>query len=219
MSASVVTISAQLGAGGTAMARSVADALDYRYYDWQITSEAAQLAAVPPDVIVASERAPTFLERMLNRLLAASAVTGEESQVMLGPDPSVVASAVQSLGSEDYRQFIQKVIEELADRGDAVIVGHAGQVTLRKRPGVLKVLVHGSPQRRAERLVSDERAAGIEQALKHVQETDRDRLRLFKSGYQVDWLDSALYDLCLNTDHLSPDQCGDLVVWAAKSYP
>ena len=219
MAASIVTISTQLGTGGTAMARSIADMLGYRYYDWQITSEAANLAGVSPEVIAASERVPSFLERMLTRLLAASAVTGEESQVMLGPDPSVVASAVQSLGSEDYRRFIHRVVEELADRGEAVIVGHAGQVTLRDRSGVLKVLVCGSPARRAERLVAEERAASLEEAAKNVQATDRDRGRLFKTAYHVEWLDAALYDLCLNTDHLSPEHGAELIVASAKAYP
>jgi cytidylate kinase len=219
MTARIVTVSAQLGAGGTAMARHVADALGFRYFDWQVTSEAAALAGVSPEVIAASERMPSFMERVLSRLLAASAVTGEESQVMLGPDPSVIATAVQSLGSEDYRRFIEHVVEGLAESGEAVIVGHAGQATLRGRPGVLKVLVHGSPKRRAERMVYEERAATVAEALKNVNDTDRDRLRLFKSAYHVDWLDPAIYDLCLNTDNLPPEQCADLVVAVAKAYP
>jgi cytidylate kinase len=146
-------------------------------------------------------------------------VTGEESQVMLGPDPSVIATAVQSLGSEDYRRFIEQVVEGLAESGEAVLVGHAGQATLHDRAGVLKVLVYGAPKLRAERMVREERAATIEQALKNVSDTDRDRLRLFKSAYHVDWLDPAMYDLCLNTDRLPPEECVGLVVAAAKAYP
>jgi cytidylate kinase len=219
MTASVVTVSSQLGSGGIAIGWSVAEALGFRYYDWQVTSQAAELAGVAPDVVAASERMPGFLERMLNRLLAASAVSGEETHAVLGQDPAVLASAVQTLGSEGYRAFIDKVIRELADHGDAVIVGHAGQATLHDRPDVLKVLVRGSAQKRAERLIEEGRRKTVAEALKAVEETDRDRSRLLKTAYHLHWLDATNYDICLDTDVLPIDYCVDLVVTAARAHP
>jgi len=69
VTASIVTISGQTGSGGAAIARRVAEKLRYRYYDWEIISQAAQAAGVWPEVLAATaERVPTFLERMLRRL-------------------------------------------------------------------------------------------------------------------------------------------------------
>jgi cytidylate kinase len=216
MAASVVTFSVQVGAPGTAIARQVAEALSYRYYDWEVTSQAAALAGVSPEVIVASERVPGFLERVLNRLLSASALSADETQAIFGPNPAVVTAALQSLSSEDYRSFIERVLAGLADRGEAVIVGHAGQAALAGRPGVLRVLVHGSAERRAERLAA-EREMSPEEALKAIIQSDMDRAKFFKRAYKLDWLGAAAYDLTLNSDNIPTETARDIVLAAARS--
>src|SRR5688500_8839757 len=144
MSANIVALSVQTGSGGYAIARQVADRLGFKYYDWEITLEAARLAGVPPTDVVAAERVPGFLERMMRRLGAISTMTIEGSPGFSDPSPAVWNSALQSLTSDDYRQFIERVVEGLSQAGDAVIVGHAGQRILRNTSGVLKVFVHGA---------------------------------------------------------------------------
>ena len=34
-----------------------------------------------------------------------------------------------------------------------------------------------------------------------------------------DWLDAAMYDLTIDTDHLSPDRAADIIVTAAQAAP
>jgi cytidylate kinase len=216
MAASNVTFSVQLGSGGFAIARSVADQLGFRYYDWEVTSQAAEMAGVSPDAIAASERVPGFVERMMRRLSAAPALSSEEA--VLEPAPSMVVSAVQSLTSDDYRQFVERVVRELADQGDAVIVGHAGQAILRELPGVFKVLILGSPRKRAERLAL-EQSISAEQAISTIKQSDRDRSELFRRVYHMDWLDAGVYDLCINTDVIPAEVAVDAAVAAAQSLP
>lgn len=216
MPATVVALSVQNGSGGYSIAHRVADSLGFRYYDWEITSEAAVRAGVSPNEVIAAERVPGFLERMMRRLGAVSTVSLEGS--FSEPSPATWGMAIQSLTSDDYRQFIERVVMELADRGDAVIVGHAGQYTLRTTPGVLRVIVHGSPSIRAER-VAEEQAIDLERAKENVRQSDKDRTEFFKRVYHIDWLDSGLYDLSLNTDHLSVDFAADAVIAAAKDFP
>ena len=67
MPANVVALSVQNGSGGYTIARRVAEALAFRYYDWEITSEAARLAGVSPSEVLASERVPGFFERTMRR--------------------------------------------------------------------------------------------------------------------------------------------------------
>ena len=70
MTANIVTFSNQTGAGGHAIARAVAEKLRFRYYDWEIISQAAAEAGVSPEVLAVaeSEGSPGFLERMMARL-------------------------------------------------------------------------------------------------------------------------------------------------------
>ena len=56
MPADVVALSVQNGSNGYTIARRVAEALRFRYYDWEITLEAARIAGVPPAEVAAAER-------------------------------------------------------------------------------------------------------------------------------------------------------------------
>lgn len=213
MAAATVTFSVQIGSGGFALARGVAERLGFRYYDWEVTSQAAQMAGVSPDLVAASERVPGFIERMMRRLSTAPALAPEET--VLEPAPAMVVSAVQGLSSDDYRHFVERVVRELVAQGKAVIVGHAAQAILRDEASAFKVLVHGSPQRRAERLAVEQRTT-VEQASATIRQSDKDRSELFRRVYRIDWLDAAVYDLCINTDRVPNELSEEAIVGAVK---
>ncbi len=216
MAASVVAFSVQIGSGGFAIARRVAESLGFRYYDWEITSEAAARAGVSPNEVIAAERVPGFLERMMRRLGTVSAVSVEGSPTFAEPSPAVLTTALQAFTSDDYRQFIEKVVLELAERGEAVIVGHASQHTLRHHAGVLRVLVHGSVQTRAQRFALEQDMA-MPEALEAVKQSDRDRRELLKRVFHFEWLDAAGYDLTVNTDSMEPEVTTELIVAASAA--
>ena len=218
MPASVISFSVETGSGGFAIARRVSDRLGFRYYDWEITSEAAARAGVSPNEVIAAERVPSFLERMMRRLGAVSTVSLETSPGFSEPSPAMWSTAIQSLTSDDYRQFIERVVIELADRGEAVIVGHASQCLLRDKPGALRVLVHGSPLLRTERLAA-EQGLDRERAAAMVKQSDKDRRELIKRIHHVDLLNAELYDLCLNTDRVSFDLATETIIAAAQEIP
>ncbi|HWO73783.1 MAG TPA: cytidylate kinase-like family protein [Dehalococcoidia bacterium] len=215
MAAGVIAFSVQNGSGGYSIARRVAERLGFRYYDWEITSEAARRAGVSPNDVIAAERVPSFLERMMQRLSAISTLSAEGATAFPDPSPAVWNTAIQSLTSEDYRQLIERVVVELADQGQAVIVGHASQFTLRERADVLKVLIHGSLCRRAQRFAMEQ---GIELAKAEaiVKQSDKDRRDLLKTVYHFDWQDAGVYDLSINTDRLTDEFAIETVVSAAR---
>jgi cytidylate kinase len=213
MSATVVTFSIQLGSDGLTIARGVADKLDYRYYDNEIVSEAAALAGVSPETVAAAERWPTFIERMLERL----ALTTVVSEGVL-PSPPAANPAALMMTSADYRQLIEQVVQNLAERGECVIVGHAGQAILQQGPDVFKVLVHGSRERRAERLALEE-GLSLEEATSRVKDSDRQRKEFFKHVYGIDWLGSSTYDLAINTDEMDHDTAISLIVTGVEAVP
>jgi cytidylate kinase len=216
MSASVIAISAQTGAGGYVVARQVAEKLGFKYYDWEITLEAAARAGVEPDQVIAAERVPGFIERMMNRLGANPAISAESGASLNEPTSATWSAALQNLDSESYRQFIEKIVLEIAQAGDAVIVGHAGQYTLRARPDVLRVLIQGSLERRSARFANDQ---GItpRDATATVKESDRQRTELLRRIYHFEWLDASMYELTLSTDRLELDFATDTIISAAHA--
>jgi len=218
MPANVITLSVLNGSGGYSIAHQVADRMGLRYYDWEITSEAASRAGVAPSDVIAAERVPGFLERMMGRLGAVSAMTVEGGAGFADPSPAVWDTALQSFNSDAYRQVIEQVVEELANQGNAVIVGHAGQQILRQRPEVLRVFVTGSLASRSQRLALEQ---GIDfvKAESLVKQSDKDRRELLKRLYSFDWLDSSHYDLTLNTDRLAIEFAADTIAAAAAALP
>jgi cytidylate kinase len=212
MTASVVTFSIQVGSGGNAISRAVADRLGHRFYDWEIISQAAQEAGVSPEMlaVVTSERRPSFMERVLGRL-AGFDVEDETAAVAAGASSTL-------LTSEDYRQFIEHVVQELGSQGEAVIVNRAGQVLLKDVPGVFRVLIYGSPERRAQRFASNQRR-NIDDVRKMLADSDRQRGEYLKRVYHLDWLAGPNYDLAINTDRINHELAVDMIVTAAREVP
>jgi cytidylate kinase len=215
MSATVVALSVQTGSGGFALAHQLAEQLGFRYYDWEITSEAAARAGVTPTDVIAAERVPGFIERVMRRLGAASAVSMDGTSVFADPSPAVWTNAMASLDSDSYRPVVERVVLELAERGEAVIVGHASQYTLRGHAGVLRVLIHGSPEVRAERLAG-EQLHDVKRAAEQIKQSDKERSELLKRVYHFNWLDANMYDLTINTDQLTIDYATEVIVTAVK---
>jgi cytidylate kinase len=213
MTASVVTFSTQIGSGGSRIARVVAEKLRFRYYNWEVISQAASEAGVSPEVlaIATSERSPGFFDRMMARLAGLGA----------GEDPStetVATPRLSMMNSEDYRQFLEYVVRELGNQGDAVIVNHSGQVILKDAPGVFKVLVTGSLDRRAARLAQQQNR-DLPAAQKTIEDSDRQRTDYFRRVYHTEWLDMGNYDLAINTDRVAADLAADMVATAARQLP
>lgn len=209
MSARVITIARQVGTTGEEVARGVATKLGFRFVDYQIIQQAAQEAGVSPETVSEAEHTPSLMTRLLESLARTPSMP-----VAAWADPVPLATS-PLLTSADYRRFVEDVIRDLAQAGDCVIVGHSAQVTLRERPDTLRVLVTGSRKFRARRIMAgmgvDEKAA-----LQTADRTDSERVDFFNRFYDAGWLSPWTYDLCLNSDHLSPEVLVDLIVGAAS---
>src|SRR5918998_3594791 len=107
MTADVATLTVQLGSGGFGLARGLADRVDFRYYDWEVTSQAALEAGVAPDVIASAERVPPLVQRIVERFLASSFYVGDTPEA--GPSSVMVESAIRGMTSDDYRRIIEQV--------------------------------------------------------------------------------------------------------------
>jgi cytidylate kinase len=212
VAAKVITFSVQLGSGGNEIARTIAQELGYRFLDHEVISRAADIAGVSPDTIAAAERWPTFVERMLERL----ALTTVVSEGVL-PAPPTNAGAMM-LTSADYRALIEQVVHSLAEEGDCVIVGHASQAILKQTPRVFKVMVHGSKERRAQRLTMEE-GIDMKEAIERVKTYDNQRSAFFKHAYNLDWLGSSTYDIAINTDDVDTETAVSWILTGVEAVP
>jgi CMP/dCMP kinase len=209
MNTRVITVARQVGVAGEEVAAVVAQKTGFRYIDYQIIQEAAAEAGVSPETVSEAEHTPSLLTRILESL-----ARNPSMPVAAWADP-IPLTTTPLYTSSDYRRFVEDVVRDLAEQGSCVIVGHAAQVILRGRLDTVRVLVTGSPDFRARRIMAgmnvDEQTA-----LKTVERTDAERKDWYKRFYETGWLTPWTYDLSINTDHLNPEQAAEVVLDFAR---
>jgi len=193
----VVCISRAAAAGGEEIGWIVAQRLGLRYVDEEIIELAAEHANVASTVVAEVEAPKSIVRRVVEALDAIGSGTPPRSW-SLRPSRKAV------------RTLIRGAIQEVADRGEAVIVAHAASMALGPRPGVLRVLVTGSPAVRAERL----HHTGLppKDAEASIAESDRGRQKYLEDFYGVADEHPTYYDLVINTDRLDVERAVAVVL-------
>lgn len=137
--------------------------------------------------------------------------------------PEIALAAIDELGllgicpspqaCEAYRLRIQVIMDELAAVGNVIIVGRAGQVILANHPNVFHVQIVAPYEIRTGR-VSNDKCIPIEFAQKQVKASDHFRRHYLQKFYNVRWDDPTLYNLVINTGHLSPATAAQIILTA-----
>ena len=206
MERTVVCISASDGAAGEQIAPLVASRLGYPLVDEQIVLRAAEEAGVGAEVVADVEQRRSLIERLLAQLPATAAAAPLAGYVPLAhtePGPA----------GDQLRGLIRSAIEEIGDRGSAVLVSHAASLALSRRDGVLRVLITGSEEERRARL-GRERGVDEREAAKLLARGDANRADYFKRFYGIGAELPTHYDLVLNSDRLGPEEAAEIVVHA-----
>lgn len=169
-----------MGSLGSQISRLVAEMLGYRLVWRELINQAAQRAGAPETALAAIDE--------LN---------------LLGICPSPEACKA-------YRRAVEQVMNELAEKGNVVIQGRAGQVILKDHPQALHVRIIAPLALRAER-VAQRLDISLECALAQVEASDRFRANYLRRFYRVRWDDPLLYHLVINTAGLSAQHAAEII--------
>ena len=180
-----ITFSRQLGSNGTGIARRVAEKLKYRFIDTAAIENAALEMGILESVSELDERVPSIFQRIFSH------------------KPSINLARLNS------------VINELAQKGDAVFLGRGGHMLLKAFGCGLHVRVVATRKAR----ICNLKAQGYSEDLaeKLMARSDSERSSFMKFAFKVDWEDTELYDVVLNTDKLSIDSAVNTIVALARS--
>ena len=110
-------------------------------------------------------------------------------------------------------QLIGRVIEGLASRNNVVILARDAFTALRDYGDVLNVRITAGRDVRVQRI---QQAQGLtsQQAQALLDRIDDERSKFIGAYYGLDWTDSGLYDLCINTNKLGSDHAVELILQA-----
>ena len=193
MKKKIITVSRQFGSGGRTIAKALAERLGYAYYDSALVEEVAKETGFDPSYIAdAGEYAPG--KSMLSYAFSSAS-----------------PHASGKLGAADYLWAAQcKVILDLAEKGNCVIVGRCADYILRERDDCLNVFIHAPKKYKAKRIVE---LYGVtdKSPEKRLEEKDTRRRVNYKYFTGKEWGLTENYHISLDSAMLGEEKCVDII--------
>lgn len=191
MSNRIITISREFGSGGRTIGKEVAAKLGIPCYDHELIEKIAEKSGFAKEYIKESGEYAAA-GSWLGNALAGRDFNGHSNQ--------------------DYLWNIQRaVILELAEKESCVIVGRCADHILKDTADCLKVFIHASVEKRAERIVKvyGERKEAPEKRLK---DKDKRRKVYYRFYTDTDWGVAQNYHITLNSGVLGIEKCVDIIM-------
>ena len=182
----IITIGREFGSGGRELGRRIADDLKIAYYDNEIITRIAERTDLSEDYV------KHVMESEPSALLP----------ITVGRSFSMRMDPVMEQNNAIYREQ-SRLILELAEKSDCVIVGRSADYILRQMQP-FRLFVYAQKEHKLERC--RKRAAEQEhftdrELWRHIRDVDRRRARYYQFFTGQTWGDRLNYDLCINTSN------------------
>ena len=218
----VITISKEFASGGLDVAKRLAQKLNYDYIDKEIVKQVADHAKVSPQEVMDFEaeghiNVRAYLSRIIDLdIFKKSSKHDEAEEIETTYDErDKVPYSFDTQGwidSDIYRDMICKIVSELGQRSNVMIVGRGGQCILREQAEVVNIRIIASMSDRIARLQIESPDLSDAQAQKKIETMDKKSREYIKFYFKADWNNPQLYDIMINTSRVSDDKA---VEWLA----
>ncbi len=218
----VITFSRQYGSRGDEVAERVREMLGYRLFDKRLMAQVASELGLSDNEIVdfseANYKVRNFLERLFTR--RSGRVVAETST---WKEDTTGARTVEMARLDEERciGMVKATIHAAYKQDNVVIVGRGGQAILSEMRDVLHVRIEAPLGKRIQ-YVHYHEMTGLATDLQHrraeqvVAERDRAAEAYLKRFYDVDWDDSSLYHVVINTARCGTDAAAHMIVTAVS---
>ena len=185
----VITIGRQYGSGGREIGRRLAEKLGIGFYDNALVERAAEQAGLDP------AKASEHDDKVSGKFFFGKKESGKA--------PATVSERMFAAQS--------RVIRQLADTEDCVIIGRCADYVLKGRENLLRVFIYADVESRAKRCIEEYHVqeAGARMDMRKV---DKDRAAYYDSYCDGEWGSPENYDLLLNSELLGPDGCVEVIM-------
>jgi cytidylate kinase len=181
----IVAMEREYGAGGSAIARKLADSLNWKLWDTALTAEIARIARCDQGSVARMEER---VDPLFYRLMKV---------FMRGSYERSLPVSLEHLDADSMVVFMQRVIEGAAAAGNCVILGRGAPYVLRGRADAFHVFVY-APLEEKIRRVRDLGKTEAE-AAELVGAIDQERATFVKKYFGKDWPSRHLYHLMINS--------------------
>ena len=195
----VITISRQYGAGGKTLGKMIADELGYEFGDSEIIAKVAEMANVSTHWVETVEneaggKLSRFITRMVSKPLVDRILKDERGYI----------------DEEIYLDYLVLIIAQVADEGDAVILGRGSQYILNDHPEAYHILMIDEFENRV-RFMKENYDLSESRATKVIKGEDKRRKALYQKLGKTDYDYPFLYHLVLNMSKVSLQEAKKMV--------
>jgi cytidylate kinase len=202
-----ITISRQLGAGGSFVGQQLASRLNIFFADRDILRYAAnRLSTFEENLESREERLLSFWHSLLKTIPQKDVVT--------------IPSVASSLEYTDQELFDTEaeIIKKIVHEKPAVILGRCGHYILRDEPNHISIFLHADQKFRIKRIQKLYNLPNDE-ATKMVEKSDKERAVYCKTFTHKEWMNASNYDLSIDTSKVTLEQTVELVLQYIKLHP
>lgn len=181
----IITIGREFGSGGRELGRRLAEALRIEYYDREILTEISKHTSL------AEEYIQSVVERNPHGLLP----------ITIGRSFAYVEDYAFKQAQAVY-QAQSKIVRELAEKSDCVIIGRCADYILRDMKP-FRIFVYADLESRICRCMDyrqdAEKDLTEKEMKKEILNVDKSRAKYYEFYTGLKWGDKLNYDLCVNT--------------------
>ncbi len=194
----VITIGREFGSGGKYIGEQLAKELNLKLYDKELLNKVAEESGMDLNLL---EQMDEKQEESFWYTFAMS-LYSQESLETLSEIPS------------NEKIFIEqaKIIEELAEKEDCIIIGRCSNIILRNKPDVLNIFVYSSElDFKVQRKMKYGDFENVLEVIKTIERVDRERETYYNYFTKTDWGDRKYYDLMIDTSKIGVDNSVKLI--------
>jgi cytidylate kinase len=204
MTIRVITLEREHGSGGGAIAEKVASRLGWKLWNQSLTEEIARrLDCDCRAVEEHEERQDPVYYRLLKAFMRGS-YEGSQN-----------APRLKMVDTECVREVVWKLLPEIADAGNCVIVGRGSAYHLGSRTDALHVFVYAPFQERVRRLQTTGKSE--KEAIELAETVDRDRAAFIKQYFDIEWPGRHRFHLMVNSS-IGDEVAVEIILDAAARY-
>lgn len=195
----VITISKESGTESEQVASLLAKKLGWEYIGKQLVARLAkELRISESEVEAFRQDAQWRLLRFVDRYTCTLV-------------QKVVDREHGCLEDKNYFEAVKKLVEDVYQAGNAIIIGWGGQCLLRGKPGVLHVRLRKDEEGKIKTIMSKYRL-DRKAAKDYIAREEGDSKSLIKHYFKEDWNDARLYELIIDMGKTSIEEAVEMII-------
>src|SRR2546421_3917944 len=200
-----ITISRQMGTGGSYIGQVMATHLGFKYVDREVLHVAAQEFGCDDEAIASrAERVSSFWERVLGGLTFGT------------PDSHYNPPPLRTFSDKQLFEKQTEILRRIANKHDCIVIGWAGVYVLPRHPAMFNIFCHAPVNFRTSRVMDLYQDLNPARARTLIKESDEMRERYFAEMTNHEWTCANNYHLSIDTSLLPLDDIAQTIMTIMK---